>query len=220
MGRPIRLTEKYRPHTVEGFVGHSKIKATILNFLKNPYPAAFLFVGPSGCGKTSLALAMAEALHSQPLHLASETCNYANLDLVLRECDFTPKFWNDESTRFHFILIDEIDSTTSTAQRRLLAKLDASEPIENAVFVFTTNTTRRKVKDAGEGLEERFVSRCIQLDFSMWGASKDIVEFLEQVWLKEGGKGVTPDWNRVVSDKGMNVRDCLQFVEAELLARG
>ncbi len=219
MGRPVRLTEKYRPHKVEDFVGLSKNKLIVSNFLKSPYPAVFLFIGPSGCGKTAVALAMAEALHSRPLHLASETCNYANLDKLLQECEMTPTFWNGELAKFHFILIDEIDSTTATAQRRLLAKLDASELIDNSVFVFTTNTTKRKMKETAGGLEERFVSRCIQLEFSMWGESKEIARFLAEVWRQEEGKGTEPDWERVVSDKRSNVRDCLQHVEAELLAR-
>ncbi len=140
--RLLRLTEKYRPHKVEDFVGLPKIKAIVSNFLKNPYPAAFLFIGEPGIGKTAMAIAMADALHSQPLHLASETCNYDNLDKLLRECEMCPTFWNGEYAKFHFVLIDEIDSTTQTAQRRLLAKLDASELINNAVFVFTTNTIK------------------------------------------------------------------------------
>ncbi len=166
-----------------------------------------------------MALAVAEALHSQTLHLASETCNYANLDKLLRECEMSPVFWNGEHAKFHFILIDEIDSTTATAQRRLLAKLDASELIDNSVFVFTTNTTKRKVNEAGGGLEKRFISRYIQLDFKMWGASKEIADFLAKIWSKEGGTGDAPDWAREVSDKQSNVRDCLQYLEGELLAR-
>lgn len=70
---PVRLTEKYRPYKIEDLIGLPKIKSTLTNFLKNPYPAAFLFIGSSGCGKTASTLAMAEALHSKPLHLASET---------------------------------------------------------------------------------------------------------------------------------------------------
>jgi replication-associated recombination protein RarA len=215
-----RLTEKYRPRKVDDFIGLSKIKDTLRNFLAEPYAAAFLFIGPPGCGKTAVAMAMAEALHSKPLHLASETCNYDNLDKLLRECEMCPTFWNGQYSKFHFILIDEIDSTTATAQRRLLAKLDASELIENAIFVFTTNTTKRKGKGNDGGLEERFISRCIQLDFSMWGASKEIADFLGRVWRAEGGRGEEPNWERVVTDKKSNVRDCLQYVEAELLARG
>jgi hypothetical protein len=92
--------------------------------------------------------------------------------------------------------------------------------VENAIFIFTTNTADRKTKDTGYGLEERFVSRCVQLQFSMWGASKEIADFLAGVWHDEGGGDGVINWERVVSDKGSNIRDCLQQVEAELLARG
>ena len=212
MNGPVRLTEKYRPRRIEDFVGLPKIKTILMNFLKNPNPAAFLFSGDPGIGKTAVALAMAEALHSTPLHLASESCNYENLSKLLHECEMSPAFWNGEAARFHFILIDEVDSVTATAQRRLLSKLDASEFSNNAIFVFTTNTVK--------GLEERFVSRCMHLDFKMWGSSKEIIHFLCAVWHAEGGNGDSPDWVQVVKDRGMNVRDCLQVLEAELLARG
>lgn len=216
MSKPIRLVEKYRPRKGEDFLGLVKPKAVISNFLKNPYPAAFLFIGEPGVGKTALALAMADALHSKPLHLASETCNYYNLDKLLKECEFAPPFWNGEHAKFHFILIDEIDSTTPTAQRRVLAKLDASELIDNAIFVFTTNTVK--------SLEKRFVSRCIQLDFSLCGARDEIAHFLLRVWCREGGTGREPDWTEVISDHSSsripNVRASLQHLERELLARG
>jgi replication-associated recombination protein RarA len=214
--RYVRLTEKYRPRKVEDFIGLPKIKAVVSNFLQNPYAAAFLFIGEPGVGKTALALAMADALHSKPLHLASETCNYDNLDKLLRECEMSPTFWNGEGATFHFILIDEIDSTTQTAQRRLLAKLDASELVHNAVFVFTTNTIK--------SLEKRFTSRCIELEFSLWGAGQQIADFLAWVWKTEGGTEKEPDWFEVISDcsnnRIPNVRACLQCLERELLARG
>jgi|CZKC01.1.fsa_nt_gi replication-associated recombination protein RarA len=214
--RAMRLAEKYRPRKVEDFIGLPKIKAVVLNFLKNPYAAAFLFIGEPGVGKTPFAMAMAEALHSKPLHLASETCNYDNLDKLLRELECHPTLWNGEHAKFHFVLIDEIDSTTQTAQRRLLAKLDASELVDNTVFVFTTNTVK--------SLEKRFTSRCIELEFSLWGAGQEVADFLGQVWKAEGGTGKEPDWSDVIStcssNRIPNVRACLQRVERELLARG
>jgi len=214
--RPMRLTEKYRPTKVEDFVGLPKPKAVVSNFLKNPYSAAFLFIGEPGVGKTAFALAMADALHSKPLHLASETCNYDNLDKLLRELECHPTFWNGEHAKFHFVLIDEIDSTTQTAQRRLLAKLDASELVDNTVFVFTTNTVK--------SLEKRFISRCLPLDFSLWGAGQEVADFLARIWKAEGGSGKEPDWSEVISDYSSNripnVRACLQHLERELLARG
>ena len=52
MSRPVRLVEKFRPHRIEDFVGHPKIKAVLSKFVKDPYPTAFLFIGPPGTGKT------------------------------------------------------------------------------------------------------------------------------------------------------------------------
>jgi DNA polymerase III gamma/tau subunit len=51
---PVRLVEKHRPRRVEDFVGHPRIKAVLSNFVKRPYPQAFLFSGPPGVGKTTL----------------------------------------------------------------------------------------------------------------------------------------------------------------------
>ena len=181
--RPIRLTEKYRPHRVEDFIGLQKVKPILTNFLKNPYPAAFLFVGSSGCGKTAIAIAMAEALHSKPLHLASETCNYDNLDKLLGECEMCPTFWNGEHAEFHFILIDEIDSTTATAQRRLLAKLDASELIENAVFVLQRIPPSEKLKERAKASKNDWSHDASSL-ISQCGGQ---VRTLLSSWQKFGG---------------------------------
>jgi DNA polymerase III delta prime subunit len=219
MSRRIPLVEKYRPHRITSLVGHSKNKIILSNFVTEPYAFPFLFSGSSAVGKTVAALAMAEELHTKPLHPASEICNYDNLDRLLRECEMVPSFWNGELAKFHFILIDEIDSTTETAQRRLLAKLDASEAITNAIFVFTTNTLKRKIGGKGEGLEARFVSRCMQLEFSTYGMKEEIVKFLADIWAKEGGTGPEPNWPRVVEDRLSNIRDCLNYMDAELLAR-
>lgn len=51
---PASLSEKYRPHSLQDFVGLDKPKKVLQKFAENPFPnAAFLFVGPSGTGKTT-----------------------------------------------------------------------------------------------------------------------------------------------------------------------
>ena len=74
--RPVRLIEKYRPHKVEDFVGHPRIKAVLSKFVRDPYPAAFLFVGSPGVGKTSIAQAMAEQIGAEVRLLGSRQCNF------------------------------------------------------------------------------------------------------------------------------------------------
>lgn len=111
----------------------------------------------------------------------------------------------------HFAIIDEVDQITETAQYQLLSRLDSTQAPPRATWVFTCNSIKN--------LEDRFISRCMQFDFSTYGLSKDIASFLSTVWQAEGGTGQEPDWPRVVSDKCSNIRNCLNWVEAELLSR-
>jgi replication-associated recombination protein RarA len=214
VNRKVRLTEKHRPHRVEEFVCQPKIKAILSTFVKDPYPAAFLFIGSPGVGKTSMAQAIGEQIRADVWLLGSRQCNYDTLVDLCHTCEHIPNgfLYQCRSGGLHLVIIDEVDQITATAQYLLLSKLDSTQTVPNTVFIFTCNSEK--------GLEARFVSRCIRLDFSTYGLSQEIVEFLEMVWMIEGGTGEKPDWERVVSDRHSNVRDCLQFVEAELLARG
>jgi hypothetical protein len=59
----------------------------------------------------------------------------------------------------------EADVMSGAAQKYLLSKLDASEPVPNTIWIFACNAVGR--------LEERFLSRCSKLpDFNSYGASE------------------------------------------------
>jgi hypothetical protein len=156
---------------------------------------------------------VADQIGAEVRHLGSRQCNFETLEQLCFDCQCVPIFraLAGSPRALWFIIVDEVDQITETAQYLLLSKLDSTQEVPNTVFVFTCNSTNK--------LEARFVSRCIHLDFSTYGMSKQIVEFLEKVWCLEGGDGVAPDWERVVRDKGSNVRDCLLYLEAELLSR-
>jgi hypothetical protein len=68
------------------------------------------------------------------------------------------------------------------------------------------------------GVEARFLSRCLQIEFSSYGMAGDIAAYLERVWHSEGGNGNGPDFARLAKDCRNNVRDCLGRLEVELLA--
>jgi replication-associated recombination protein RarA len=56
---PVSITEKYRPQSIDAFVGLDKVKKIARNLIAHPRASAWLFVGPSGTGKTSMGLAIA-----------------------------------------------------------------------------------------------------------------------------------------------------------------
>jgi replication-associated recombination protein RarA len=204
---PASLSEKYRPHSLQDFVGLEKPKKVLAKFADSPFPnAAFLFVGPSGTGKTSMALALCEAIRGELHHIPSQSCNVATVEDVVRQCHYVPR-----NNTLHVVLVDEADQMSSAAQLCFLSKLDGTAFPPQTVFVFTANDTER--------LQDRFLSRCMVLPFSSHGMAKEAAGLLERIWLAEAGETAErPNFLRMVQDGKNNVRDAVNSLQVELLA--
>lgn len=208
---PQSLTEKYRPHLIDQFVGLEKPKAIARKLAANPFPSAWMFLGPSGTGKTSMALAIAEQIPAELHHIPSQECNLENIERVRRICQYVPM----QGFRYHLVLVDEADQMTSAAQISLLSKLDATNFPPNTIFIFTCNATDR--------LEARFLSRLHVIEFSSYGISTQVSELLQRIWNQEtaskaGKSGLGPNFQRIVKDSANNVRESLMRLETELMS--
>lgn len=204
---PQSLAEKYRPLTLDAFVGLEKQRRTFTKFAASPYPSAWLFIGPSGTGKTTFALALADAISAELHHIPSQECNLENIERVRRTCQYVPRL----GCKMHLILVDEADRMTDAAQVSLLSKLDATNFPPNTVFIFTCNAKDR--------LEARFLSRLRMVEFSSYGIAKAVAELLAYIWAIEAGDAPAPNFARIVKDANNNVREALMSLEIELLAR-
>lgn len=204
---PASLSEKYRPHTLDAFVGLERPKRVLAKFAAAPFPnAAFLFVGPSGTGKTSMALALCEAIGGELRHIPSQSCNVATVEDVTRQCWYVAR-----NNSLHVVLVDEADQMSTAAQLSFLSKLDGTSFPPQTVFIFTANDTER--------LQDRFLSRCMTLEFSSHGIAKPTAELLERIWRQEAGDVPLPkDALRMVQDSRNNVRDAVNSLQVELLA--
>ena len=202
---PQSLTEKYRPKAISDFCGIAKAKKICANLAANPREINLLFQGASGTGKTTLALALAEAIPAELHHIPSQDCNVANIQRVRQTCQYVPM----SGFKMHLCLIDEADQMTPQAQIALLSILDSTNKPPNTIFVFTCNATDR--------LELRFLSRCMQIEFSSYGISTEAIELLRQVWKKEAPNAPEPNFARIVKDACNNVRAALMSLESELL---
>lgn len=204
---PASLTEKYRPKTIDEFVGLDKPKAIARKLAANPFPSAWMFIGPSGTGKTTLALAIAAAIPAELHHIPSQECNLDNIERVRRICQYVPM----TGYKFHLVLVDEADQMSPSAQISLLSKLDATNFPPNTIFIFTCN--------ASERLEGRFLSRLHVVEFSSYGISSQVSELLQRIWHAEtqGKAGLGPNFQRIVKDSANNVRESLMRLETEIM---
>jgi replication-associated recombination protein RarA len=203
---PAPLSEKYRPQTIDDFVGLDKPKRIMRKLAANPFSSAWVFVGSSGTGKTAMALALAAAVPAELHHIPSQNCNLETIERVRRTCQYVPM----SGYKFHLVLVDEADRMTPAAQVSLLSKLDATDFPPNTIFIFTCNST--------DGLEARFLSRCHVVEFSSYGICAEVSQMLERIWGSEGGGDSRPNFARIVKDSANNVRDSLMRLETELMA--
>lgn len=201
---PQSLSEKYRPARIGDFIGLEKPRKILSKLVQNPFASAWLFVGPSGTGKTSLALALAEEIHAELIHIPSQHCTVAELEESLRITQYVPM----QGKRFWLVLVDEADQMTDKAQLALLSKLDATGMRDNCIFIFTCNVTDR--------LEARFLSRCRVLEFSSYGLNGCLVSLLQRVWQAETNGAPEPNWKTITA--GNNVRGALHALETEIMA--
>jgi DNA polymerase-3 subunit gamma/tau len=204
---PTSLSEKYRPRSLSDFIGLDKPKKVLTKFAASPFPnTAFLFVGPSGVGKTSMALALCDAIGGELHHIPSQSCNIATVDDIARQCHYVPR-----NNSLHVVLVDESDQMSSAAQLSFLSKLDGTAFPPQTVFIFTANDTTK--------LQDRFLSRCMVLQFQSHGLAKEAASLLERIWQNEAGDSAErPNFLRMVQESKNNVRDAVNSLQVELLS--
>jgi replication-associated recombination protein RarA len=208
---PEPLTEKYRPITVDGFVGLEKPRKVMAKLATNPFPSAWYFLGPSGTGKTTLALALAAQMPAELHHIASKECTLETVQNLARQCHYMPRMADDwRPCRMHVCLIDEADQMSYPAQLAFLSLLDATAFPPNTIFIFTGNDTAN--------LEARFMSRVHLLEFSSYGIAKEAAELLGRVWDAETDNPVDrPNFVRIVKESNNNVREALNRLQVEIM---
>ena len=110
----------------------------------------------------------------------------------------------------HLILIDEADQMTPAAQLFLLSKLDGTASLPSTIWISTCNSTER--------LQDRFLSRVKQVEFSSYGIAAETSALLERIWDENAPSSAPrPNFARIVKESNNNVREALMRLETELM---
>lgn len=201
---PIPLTERYRPRSMAEFVGLAKPKLLCAKLAARPFASAWLFTGPSGTGKTTMGIALGEMIPAEIHHIPSQECDLSTLERVCHTCARVP--WLGK--KMHLVLVDEADQMSPAAQLFLLSKLDSTAQLPNVIWIFTCNSTDR--------LQDRFLSRVKQVEFSSYGIAAETAALLQRIWA-ENTSAAAPNFARIVKESNNNVRESLMKLELELM---
>jgi replication factor C small subunit len=125
--------EKWRPHTVEDFMGGDLVKETLKIWLKNKDIPQLFFFGSPGCGKTSLAKILIRHIPCDSLMINASDKNSVD-DIRTEVQDFAMTMGIQP---LKIIVLDEFDRTSPEAQcilRNLMETYSASTR-----FILTAN---------------------------------------------------------------------------------
>ena len=131
------FVEKYRPQTLEAFVGNESLKSTIGKYLEEGNIQNLLFFGSAGCGKTSLAKMITSQLKADVLYLNSS--DERGIDAIREKIVPFASSMGLGGTKI--IILDEADYLTPQAQASLRNTIETFH--QNCRFILTCNYINR-----------------------------------------------------------------------------
>jgi len=172
--------EKYRPTTLEEYVGNEIIKDKIADYLKQGSIQNLLFHGVAGTGKTTLAKLIAKNLNCDLLYINAS--DERGIDTIRDK--IIPFASSMSFNDVKIVILDEADYITPQAQATLRNTIESCS--KTTRFIFTCNYLERIISP--------LQSRC--QTFEITPPSKEVVTDLAcRIMVEEG---VKPNVNNVV----------------------
>ena len=238
MGDRISFARRYRPTSLNDYIGNDKMKDTLINYFRGNRPQSILLTGSTGCGKTTMARLIVKEYLCEDWGKdkcacgVCDTCksldNYietGNTEGIfdVTEIDITDKSGKrDLDSVFETVeypsinggwkiyIADEVHAASIAAQTRMLKMLE--EPPEKVLFIFCT-TDPQKMLDT-------LKNRCqLKLQVSKPSMS-ELTKLLKRVCLEEGRDYDMEGLRTIASRSDFVIRDSLNNLERVIETKG
>ena len=194
--------EKYRPTTLEEYVGNETIKNKIADYLKQGSIQNLLFHGVAGTGKTTLAKLIAKNLNCDLLYINAS--DERGIDTIRDK--IIPFASSMSFNDVKIVILDEADYITPQAQATLRNTIEACS--KTTRFIFTCNYLERIISP--------LQSRC--QTFEITPPSKlNIVKHLKDIIDGENIKVKANDLAIVVNNFYPDIRKIINTIQGSII---
>ena len=195
--------EKYRPTTLEEYVGNETIKNKIADYLKQGSIQNLLFHGVAGMGKTTLAKLIAKNLNCDLLYINAS--DERGIDTIRDK--IIPFASSMSFNDVKIVILDEADYITPQAQATLRNTIEACS--NTTRFIFTCNYLERIISP--------LQSRC--QTFEIIPPSKtEVIEHVSDITAKEAMLEVSVnDIQKVVSTHYPDIRKIINTIQGSIV---
>ena len=199
------LVEKYRPTTLEGYVGNENIKRTIAQYLNQNDIQNLIFYGPAGTGKTTLAKLIALQLQCDFTYInASDERGIETIREKVAGFAAAASF-----KPLKVVILDEADFLTIQAQASLRNVIETFS--RSTRFILTCNYVERII--------DPLQSRCQVLKI-IPPSKGDVAQHLAGIMEQEGVSFQRDDLKTIVNQFYPDLRKCLNTIQLSIVNDG
>ena len=195
-------TEKYRPQTLEEYVGNETIKNKIADYLKQGSIQNLLFHGVAGTGKTTLAKLIAKNLNCDLLYINAS--DERGIDTIRDK--IIPFASSMSFNDVKIVILDEADYITPQAQATLRNTIESCS--KTTRFIFTCNYLERIISP--------LQSRC--QTFEITPPSKgDVLDTLKNILANEGIEANESIAMKVIDTHYPDIRKIINTIQGSIV---